>query len=439
MAREPATPTPDTEADDTFDPTAEEAARVASHLNEATEGEAEPEQQRQDQRGEGDDRFEVRGPHDDKRARIAANYRDRTRAENRQSMEQIDPNDANLNYGAHAVEGTLQGDDLDDQEREALRLSGQVEGEEGRQQSEEGAEGQPEYDENDPNVEVLINGERRIVRQSDLISNFQKNSAADEKFRQASELVRAAAALAASRQPTPVAEQRTEPAPPAAAPTGPPSFSDEDMAKLVEQVQFGDSADAAKALRAAIEGVAAARAQPQPTAPVDIRSQVRFTLEDQRSEEALKQFVEDNPEIADDPSLQRVTADFSHAEMLQDLRNAGIPDDWLMSNIVNTENPAYRLMLAHKTARVEGWPNIRAPAEILPAAMAAARERASRWAGGNSGSPVPANGSDRLERKRISVQTQPAQRGAAPRPPSSPERSHSDTIAKMRQARHQAV
>lgn len=415
-------PPADMPADETFDPTAEEAHRVANELNQAPAGpepaEAPPDPNVRE--------VEVKGPHEDKRLAIAANYRRRPEAQDDASTDAIDPNDPALTYGSHPEAG----DDMDDQEREALQRARVAAGE-----GEEPAAEAPQY-------EVNVNGERRLVTVAQLISNFQKNSAADQRLHQAAELLKAAGQLAQTRNAS-AADTQAEPPPAPGKPSTSPlsDITDEELAKVLEQVQYGDPADGAAALRQYGEMIAA-RVQPAPTpAPVDARSQVRFALEDERSERALKTFVEQNADIAADPGLQRVTADFAHAEMLQDLLTV-LPEEEIRATIRNPRD----LVLAHKAARVEGWDGIRSPEEILAASLTTAKKWAQRVAGGNAAPAQPANGNgqtDRLERKRTSVQLQPAMRGQPPRAPtqiSGDLTAHrSAAVAKMRQARGQVT
>ena len=163
----------------------------------------------------------------------------------------------------------------------------------------------------EPMVTIVVDGQEREVKQSELVANYQKNSAADARLAQANETLDAALAMrdataapAADAQPAAVGQ----PAAPAEDSANP--LDAIDWQGAVNKLQFGNEEEGAGALRALVEEVSAVNAQQGVSIDIEAtQREIEQRVSDgQEWKSALASFGKDYGDIIKDPYLQTLTA-----------------------------------------------------------------------------------------------------------------------------------
>jgi hypothetical protein len=273
---------------------------------------------------------------------------------------------------------------------------------------------------------VKVNGKEMELSQEDLVKHAQIALASDNildtakaKLREINELessIRTRATRPA--QDGHQAAPETQPAePPQPAPADP--NQDEQIAKLIEAIQFGDDpAQARELLRNTIASMSAK--------PDQVRTEVQNALVNERMRDdgartakVLDTFRKDHPEFATDPLAQAALERQMYDLQAEDLRALGLDPANLVEGRPTT--PA-DIASAHKYYRSTGM-NVRPPDVLLNEASRAVSE----WRGikapatpADPALPEPPRGAPRIvvnrDARREAIQPQPS-RSAVPRAP----------------------
>ena len=173
---------------------------------------------------------------------------------------------------------------------------------------------EPAVQPDDLMVEVQVDGERRMVRQSEIIEagrrTYQKDSAADHRLQEAAAVLRRVQEYEQSvlaKQPAPAE------APPADEP-------DEPYVELVKAIQFGDPADAGKTLKSFIKS----RQPGSPSGdPAQIAERVvRQALDEREWNDARATFDKEYQDIKADPVVAQIAAPFLVTQVTLALQTA---------------------------------------------------------------------------------------------------------------------
>lgn len=253
-------------------------------------------------------------------------------------------------------------------------------------------------------VKVIVNGAEREITVEEALRNLQMNDAADQNLARSKEILRQTQEF-----------QRTAHQPPAGAPekadskqgdesgkgkpTGEPAQLD--ARQLAEKLQFGTTEEAAAVIQALLE-------KQGPQAPaIDVDKAVDGVLENRQTQKEVTTYVQQYPEIIDDPIFQATIVQFSHRAMAEDLLQAGLTMDQLRGAVQSPTD----LTRLYREARLEGMP-VRTPQQILEVGHSGAVQ----WRTGQplkaAGTPTPTprvNLQERQERK-ANLQLQPEQR-----------------------------
>jgi hypothetical protein len=356
----------------------------------------------------------VRATHDDKRAAITARFR----------AERNDPEETD-NIDEFARTGGLPQDFIeatkDNSVPELVPEDGAPEVPESTLEAPTGEQPSPKP----PTFKVKVNGKEMELSQEDLVKHAQIALASDglldtakAKLKEINELqasLRAPRPAQDGHQADPGTQQAEQPQPAAADPN-----QDEQIAKLIEAIQFGD--DPAKArdlLRNTIAGMAGAK-------PDQVRQEVQTALVNERMRDdgartakVLESFKKDHPEYATDTRAQAALERTMYDLQAEDLSAIGLDPANLVEGRPTT--PA-DIAAAHKYYRANGM-NVRAPDVLLNEAARAVSE----WRGikapatpADPAIPEPPRGAPRIvvnrDARREAIQPQPS-RSAVPRQP----------------------
>lgn len=384
------------------DPTAEEAQRTAALANESTDSpparEPDTSQQPKDPALKN---FE------DPRAKIAADWRSRRATEMQGDTE--DFNDKRL------VDPVTQAQS--EQQLAEAAESGQVSSQEqpapARQM-----------------VKVKVDGKEIEVPMEDLVRNYQIDKTADARLQAATAAQKAAEALlakasgtAGQQAPTnpghesgsdqsartPTGEKKDDPTPDGA------DVSDQELMDVVEKMMTGSTDEAFKALKNVVK-------RPAPTQqPADIATEVDKAIavreENRKSAAALDKFGEKYKAAKTDRVVEAALSQLIRDEMVSDLREANVPNEFIEHFKLNEPEGRRYLMESHRQLRAAGHAKARSAEQIL--------ERVEKNPGflklvATSAQPSPQINVNRQERKET-VQAQPALRSAAPQPTGKPQ------------------
>jgi hypothetical protein len=356
----------------------------------------------------------VRATHDDKRAAITARFR----------AERNDPEETD-NIDEFARTGGLPQDFVE----AAAPESAPVSSENGANDAEGTPEGTPSEDTpaaKPPTFKVKVNGKEMELSQEDLVKHAQIALASDGLLDTAKAKLKEINELQASlRAPRPAqdghqAGQETQPAEQQPQPAAADPNQDEQIAALIEAIQFGD--DPAKArdlLRNTIAGMAGAK-------PDQVRQEVQTALVNERMRDdgartakVLESFKKDHPEYATDTRAQAALERTMYDLQAEDLSAIGLDPANLVEGRPTT--PA-DIAAAHKYYRANGM-NVRAPDVLLNEAARAVSE----WRGikapatpADPAIPEPPRGAPRIvvnrDARREAIQPQPS-RSAVPQQP----------------------
>lgn len=395
------------------------------------------------ERDESEDRSEIQTWKDDKRSEIFA----RAREAKKQNTTEYSgsPSDPNALYGTESDKS-----ELGALEQEALRRQQEV-----ARQDLEDVTGEPAppiqqqpapaprktLNDLDPNflatpLRAIVDGEERLITVEEAIRNYQINQAADNRLVTAQALLQQAKEFHA-RQATPAPQQgyssEEQDSDTSDAPRR--NTSAVDAKDLIEKIQLGSTEEALTALDSFID-MKVRNAVP---AGVD-ESTVLNVLENRNAREAITQFAAKNPEIVNDPIINDMIPKFSHREMVEDLQRTGLTLDQLREHVRSPQD----LTAMHREARAKRVPGVRSVDQI----MSSAYQRIQAWRTGGNPQPQPSpsnqtrvNLQDRQERK-AALPNQPTSRKLAPQPSraaATQDESRQGAVARMRQARGQAV
>lgn len=203
-----------------------------------------------------------------------------------------------------------------------------------------------------------------------------------------------------------------------------------DLKSVVEKLQFGDPEEAAAELSKVIEQVAAKQA--------DEGHLKRLMQNDiARSQKALKQFTDANPDLANDRLASVAIENTVYDVFKEEIMAQGIDEDKL------PKDPK-QLADWHRFYRING-----AQVSNATQVLEKAKERFLTWRGTPSSpkqAPKPQHGAPRIDvnvnrtQRREAIPIQPT-RAAAPRRDATPPKvkSRSDVIADMRRSRGQVT
>jgi len=151
----------------------------------------------------------------------------------------------------------------------------------------------------DEKIEILVDGEKKLVTRAQLVSIAQKNFAADRRLEDANRLLKDARELAAPKD-QPTSEPKPTPAPKADAAQG----ADIDWTDLAKKLQYEDPEQAGKALRDAVfaNGGMTDRSGIDPDA---IAQRVHDEIE---TKSAAARFEAEYADVIADPYLQSLVA-----------------------------------------------------------------------------------------------------------------------------------
>jgi hypothetical protein len=277
-----------------------------------------------------------------------------------------------------------------------------------------------------PTFKVKVNGKEMELSQEDLVKHAQIALASDSlldtakaKLKEINELqasiARAPRPAQDGHQAAPETQPAEQPQPDPAAPN-----QDEQIAKLIEAIQFGDDpAQARELLRNTIAGMAGAK-------PDQVRQEVQNALVNERMRDdgartakVLDSFKKDHPEFATDKLAQAALERQMYDLQAEDLVALGLDPANLVEGRATT--PA-DIASAHKYYRANGHA-VRPPDVLLNEAARAVGE----WRGikapatqADPANPDPQRGAPRIvvnrDARREAVQQQPS-RSAVPRQP----------------------
>ena len=283
-----------------------------------------------------------------------------------------------------------------------------------------------------------VDGRDIEVTAEDLIRNFQKNSAADQRLATAQQILRQAQEFQRSHQDAGLPENPGQDDRQDAGDTRPhardTSAHDVDVTALAEKIQLGSHEEVIDALETFI-----ATAQ-QRHVPVDDSLRVLTVLEDQNAKQTIARFAEANPLIAD-PVVQSTATRMIHREMALDLLAAGYSNDDLRAQADTPE----KLTHLHKMARINKVRNVRNVEQITAAGYHGALNHLRGIVGqASAGAPHQVATMQQRQERKDSLQVQPAARRLTPTPPQAQQprtqdQSRANAVARMRQARGQAV
>jgi hypothetical protein len=147
-----------------------------------------------------------------------------------------------------------------------------------------------------------------------------------------------------------------------------PDIDDDELEEIADQLQVGDRAEGAQALRRLVERSAGNR---------DISSEVRGVLQKDKVRHeiatGLDTFSRKYPQIANDPVLADAGFTVIREEIVKDLKGMGVPDDAIepLRRSRNTE----AIVQAYAEVRAKAPNRVRSPTELLDAAGEDLRRR----------------------------------------------------------------
>jgi len=299
--------------------------------------------------------------------------------------------------------------------------------------------------EDDPELELLVFGNRHKHKRSELIQMYdlvglsdqhiisvaQKQMAADQRLREAKEvadqrLTESSQRLNGAREggETDQADQLGEPRPDDAdglATDRPPqgldqALNEETLDDIVQRVQFGDADEAKQALR---DYAGVIRSSIPGASPEEVLNHFEQRLAQRQHQteiyNALTKFGDENPDLIADKHLTTVGLDLAAEEMLKDMRQIGLTDEQLAP--IAGDRKA--IATAHRAVRQQGH-KVRSLDEVLGAAGETLRTKfhiPKESSGQGTGSQThqasssPATARERMHRKEI-AQQQPRHGGA---------------------------
>lgn len=283
---------------------------------------------------------------------------------------------------------------------------------------------------------VKVRHEERELTEEELIANAQKALAAENYledgrkfFEQGKQFLETVQRSAASR-PHQDATRAQEDVDPVPEPSADPHQDGTDFEKLIEEIQIGDTKEAAGKLRAAV--TQAARDVARATSIDDrVRADWSNTMT------TFEKFKADNTDLAADPNALAVMERMIYDGYRDDLRELGVSDDALPKDPL-------KLADAHRLARVSGQ-KVRTTEQLLNTV----KDGYQKWRGvtpapSPTQSPAPQTlrvNVDRTERRQA-IPTQPT-RSTAPSqtvPNATPQpRTRSQTVMEMKKARGQVT
>lgn len=302
----------------------------------------------------------------------------------------------------------------------------------------------PQTEENpdDPLVTLKVNGkEERIPRsqlladwekhEQQIIADTQKHRSADDRLREATELLREAQKLRSTTQDASIEQNPDRQA--KADPNDGSTRQDDDesrFASIVERIQLGDAKEGAAALKELLTEVA------RQASPADLAEQVRIIEERRETESAVKNFTAENAEIETSPRFRQLFQAEVNETLRADLINAARQRNAAEDDIRYLEQaPVNEIVDAHRHARARGIAS--GTADILARAKASL-EKDGYWI---NQKPASATSAERQARKET-AQQQPATRTRPQQPAASQAakrpQTASDIIAEEMKARGQA-
>lgn len=211
--------------------------------------------------------------------------------------------------------------------------------------------------------------------------------------------------------------------------------SDEDLAKLIEDIQIGDPKEIAPKLKAIL-----AEAGRESASEVVQQNEGDRLLNNDRTNNvtAIKEFIADHPEVEGKPIISSAMAEALYAEYREDLTKALVAegmDQDEAADLVAKAEPDH-VKNAHQRRRLGGDPNVR---KIDKAMMESAYERVKSQFGVTGVAPTPKQPQDlsaRQQRKE-NLPQQPRRASVPPATPNAPPapQSRRSIVAEMAQSR----
>lgn len=257
---------------------------------------------------------------------------------------------------------------------------------------------------------LRVNHQDRELTEDEMIAAAQKALAADDILEDAKRIRREA--TQSPREPARPHQDDTfaDQAEPAPEPSAAAPHQDDDLTKVVEDIQFGDPKEAATKLRDLITRETQRASQAETT---------RYLMgqDVERTMEQFNAFKDANPDLVNDPTASRLIQGFIEDGYREDLRKLGVPEDRMPTDINGLAD-------YHRYYRVNRRP-VRSAEQLL----ADSKARLDEWRGtARTPTPQPSQAQrptqprvavDRTDR-RATIPSQPT-RSSAP-PPSAPER-----------------
>lgn len=187
----------------------------------------------------------------------------------------------------------------------------------------------------DPELELIVFGERYKAKKSELAKRYNISGADDATIiRIAQKELAADQRLSQTRtapQPAPENHREPEPTPaPTKAAPAKTTLDDDKLAEITSKLQVGDTEEGKAALREVIDGAVA-------TAVEQVRAEVPTMLEASNTQRthldeinrAVAKFGEENSDIVSNPDLRTVVLDVSARKMREAMADLGVRQDVL--------------------------------------------------------------------------------------------------------------
>jgi len=134
-------------------------------------------------------------------------------------------------------------------------------------------------------------------------------------------------------------------------------FDDEELEEIADQIQVGDRTEGARALERVISR---ARSEGRGEVRQVLKEEAMAARLERENSEALDHFSKRYPQMKDSELLVDAAQTALRKEIVSDLKNAGITDEYLAP----VRNDTATLVRAHGSARYNGA-NVRAPKDLL--------------------------------------------------------------------------
>lgn len=274
-------------------------------------------------------------------------------------------------------------------------------------------------DASDPFITVKVDGEERKVRQSQLISHYQKGESADKRLQEATNLLKEVREVTATKSSTKAPETDGHDK------SADESTSDGDndrLATIVDKITLGERDEAIEGLKELIK-----EARQGQQAPEDLDQRVRASAlevrEAERSQEALQGFFAENAILNENPRLAQTFTQEVGDQMRSDIRSVleseNVPEEQIRQVVDGMGRED--LIRVHRTYRAHGF-KVRDTKTVLTSA---------RDALAKDGFWPQQKTTDRAARKEQTAQHQPASRSHQTPVPNDGKPAKPQTVAEI--------